>query len=258
MLIDSHCHLDLLDLTKYNGDLHLALAVAAEQDVQHFLCPGVDLEHFPNILKLAQENKNIFASVALHPSEEVQYDLQEQELLKLADNPLVVAIGETGLDYYYASNEEEHVMQRKRFVTHIRVARELHKSLIIHSRSAPEDIVNILRAEHAEDIGGVMHCFVDDWQTAQQVLAMGFYISFSGIITFKNAADLREVAIQVPLNKMLLETDAPYLAPVPYRGKPNEPAYLRNTAEFMANLRGISYNELAEITTENFFSLFVG
>lgn len=253
MLIDSHCHLDRLDLTKYQGDLHLALAKAAELDVQYFLCPGIDLENFPNILKIAQEHKNIVVGVGLHPSENLQYDLPVDELCRLADNPLVVAIGETGLDYYYAADESARARQRQRFIVHVRAAREVQKPLIIHSRSAAVDIINILQAEQAQAIGGVLHCFTEDWQMAMQSMELGFYIGFSGIITFKNADSIRQVVKQVPLDKMLLETDAPYLAPVPYRGKPNEPAYLRNTAEAMANLRGISYDELAAKTTANFF-----
>ena len=256
MLIDSHCHLDKLELSKYQGDLHLALVKATEAGVGYFLCPGIDLDSFPNVLRLTQQYENVVGGVGLHPSEKIGYDLRVEELCQLADNPKIVAIGETGLDYYYATSEEERNQQKQRLLTHIRAAHEMKKPLIIHSRSAAEDIIDILRSESLPSISGVMHCFTESWEMAQQFMDLGFYISFSGIITFKNADVVRQVAKQVPLDRLLLETDAPYLAPVPYRGKPNEPAYLRQTAEALAVLRDISYANLATITSENFFRLF--
>jgi TatD DNase family protein len=256
MLVDSHCHLDCLDLAKYNGDLMAALRAAAALDVGYILCAGIDLENSRRIVQLAQQYKNIVVSVGLHPTEHIDYVVHEDEVCALATDPLVVGIGETGLDYYHITDEQARAVQQQRFVTHIRAAQRLRKPLIIHSRDAAADILRILQQEQAAQVGGVFHCFAGDWEVAQQALAMNFYISFSGIITFKNAEPLRAVARQVPLDRILLETDAPFLAPMPYRGKPNEPAYLRCVAESMAALRGITYQELAAITTENFFRLF--
>lgn len=256
MLIDSHCHLDMLDLAKYNGELSAALAAAARLDVQYFLCAGIDLVQQEMLLQLAHAHKNVVISVGTHPTEGEGIEVTADEICRLARDPLIVAIGETGLDYYHVTAENLRVAQQRKFREHIRAAKMLRKPLIIHARDAFNDVVQIMREEKAAEAGGVMHCFSGDIAAAEEYLALGFYLSFSGVITFKNAAGLREVARQVPLEKMLLETDAPYLAPVPYRGKSNEPAYLRYVAECMAELRGISYQELATATTANFFRLF--
>lgn len=256
MLIDSHCHLDRLDLTKYNGDLDAALLAAKNAGVEYFLCPGVVLEDFPNILQIAKKHPNIVVSVGLHPSEDLAHELKVEELCNLADDSLVVGVGETGLDYFYAENEEQREFQRQRFITHIHAAKELKKPLIVHSRSAASDLLQILKREKAEQVGGVLHCFTEDWETAQVAIELNFYIAFSGIVTFKNALALQQIAKQVPLERLLLETDSPYLAPVPMRGKPNEPAFLRYTAEFISKLRDIDCDTIAEETSHNFFRLF--
>jgi TatD DNase family protein len=254
MLIDSHCHLDQLDLTPYEGKLEGALANANRHGVSHFLCVCIDLVHFADVLKIAEQYDNIYASVGLHPNEVVPHDPSIEELIKLAQHPKVIAIGETGLDYYRTEGDVS--WQQERFRRHIRAALQVKKPLIVHSRQAREDTIRILREEGADKIGGVMHCFTENWAMAQQAMAMNFYISFSGIVTFKNAKELQEVAKQVPLEKMLVETDSPYLAPNPYRGKPNEPAYVRYVAEYIAELKQLDFAAVAEQTTKNFFSLF--
>jgi TatD DNase family protein len=255
MLVDSHCHLDMLDFTQKN--LATILQDAAQADVKFFLCPGVDIENFPNILRLAAAHKNIVASIGRHPTEKGEIPTIDK-LLELGSDKLVMGVGETGLDYSRLGSEAEKILQQDLFRVHIRAAKELNKPLIIHSRDATEDIIKILRAERAEEIGGVFHCFADSLEAAATAIELNFYISLSGIVTFKNAERLRTVAKTIPLEKMLLETDAPYLAPVPMRGKSNEPAYLRYIAEFVAGLREISYENLAMQTTENFFTLFKG
>lgn len=251
MLVDSHCHIPLLgDDVPVDG----VLETARQLGVSHMLCVSVDLESYPQILQLAQQHANIFASVGLHPNSQVEQEPEIEELVSLAQSPEVVAIGETGLDYYRSSGDLD--WQRQRFRNHIQAAKQAQKPLIIHSREAKPDVINILREEGAESIGGVMHCFVDDWETAQQAMDLGFYISFSGIVTFKNAKEVQEVASKVPLDRLLVETDAPYLAPVPYRGKPNRPAYVRHVAEFLADLRQETFEKIAAQTSENFFHLF--
>lgn len=253
MLVDSHCHLDRLDFSM--RDLDNYLAVASAVGVNFFLCPGIDIEHFPNILHLAETHENIVVTVSKHPTEKGT-DPDVKRLVELGYNKLVVGVGETGLDYYYCNSESDREYQKNLFRTHIRAAKELNKPLVIHSREAAQDIISILQEENAKTIGGVMHCYTENLEFAEAAMELNFYISFSGIITFKNAGKLREVARAIPLNKMLLETDSPYLAPVPMRGKPNEPAFLRYTAEYMAHLREITFDMLSEVTTENFFRLF--
>lgn len=254
-LVDSHCHLDQLDLTKYEGNLSRALEYAAEQGVQYFLCVCITLNDFPSLLELAKSYQNVSASVGLHPNErDIDQEPTEKELVSLATDEKVIAIGETGLDYYRSSGDVK--WQKQRFRHHIRAARKVNKPLIIHMRQAKEDTLQILAEEQASSVGGVMHCFTEDWEVARAALELDFYISFSGIVTFKNATVIQDAAKKVPLNRLLIETDSPYLAPVPFRGKPNEPAYVRHVAECIAELRGISVVELAEKTTENFFQLF--
>lgn len=254
MLVDSHCHLDRLNLEKYQGELELALQAAKEQDVSYILCVCVELEELPNILKIAEQYEHIWASVGLHPTEE-RPEPSEEQLIKLAAHPRIIAIGETGLDYYRCEADAVD-WQRERFRTHIRAAKASNKALIIHTRQAQADTIQILTEENARDVGGVMHCFTESWEMAKQALDLGFYISFSGIVTFNNAKVLQEVAKKVPLERMLIETDAPYLAPVPMRGKPNEPAYVKYVAQFLADLKAVSYLKLAEQTTKNFFDVF--
>ncbi len=241
-LIDSHCHLDRLALEKIGTDLDGVLAQAQENGVDQMLCVSINLENFPEVLRISHCYENIFSSVGVHPSDDGEEPTRDQ-LVKLADDPKIIAIGETGLDYFY--NEGDLEWQRERFRTHIRASRETKKPLIIHTRDAEEDTLAIMREESADQIGGVMHCFTGSLEMAQQCLELGFYISFSGIVTFRNADDLREVAKMVPEDRMLIETDAPYLTPVPKRGKPNHPAMVRHVAEHIAELRGVPFEQIA-------------
>lgn len=253
-LIDSHCHLDLIDQAEAGHDLDSLLDNARRNQVSHMLCVSVDPEHFPSVRGLAEFHDNVYASAGIHPNTELAAPIGIPELLRMADHPKVIAIGETGLDYYRCEGDLE--WQRQRFRDHIAVARQMDKPLIIHTREARRDTLRILREEGAEQVGGVMHCFAEDWETASAALDIGFYISFSGIVTFNSAKELKEVAKRVPLDRMLVETDAPWLAPVPYRGKTNQPAYVRHVAEHIAELRGVAPAIIAAATTDNFFKLF--
>lgn len=255
MLVDSHCHLDLLDLSTDQNDLNHVIARAQKAGVQHMLNVCVSIADFPTLLATARRYPFVSASVGMHPNERDE-EVTLETLCELARDPKVVAIGETGLDYFRSTGDT--TWQRERFRTHMHAARLVNKPLIIHMRDATQDTLQLMRDEKASEIGGVMHCFSEDWETAQQALAMNFYISFSGVVTFKNATTLQEVAKRVPLDRMLIETDAPYLAPTPHRGKPNEPAYVALTAAFIAELRGISLETLAAQTTQNYFALFTG
>jgi TatD DNase family protein len=251
LLVDSHCHIPLLG---ENTNIEDVLNTAKQLDVGHMLCVSVDLDSYPQILALAQKHANIFASVGLHPNSQVEQEPLINELTDLAGSTDVVAVGETGLDYYRSEGELE--WQRQRFRTHIQAAKKVQKPLIIHSREARADVIKILKEEGADTVGGVMHCFVDDWETAESAMELGFYISFSGIVTFKNAKEVQSVAKKVPLERLLIETDSPYLTPIPYRGKPNQPGYVRHVAEFLAELRNEEYTTIAQWTTANFFQLF--
>lgn len=251
MLVDSHCHLDFPDLI---ADEAAMLANMAEKGVTHALCVSVKLETLPGVIGLAERHANLFASVGVHPDNADVEEPDEARLLELAAHPKVIAIGETGLDYYWHKDAPE--WQRERFRTHIRAARRCGKPLIIHTRDSAADTLRLMREEGADQPGGVMHCFTESREVAEQALDLGFYISFSGIVSFKNAESLREVARYVPLDRLLVETDAPYLAPVPFRGKTNQPAYVRHVAEAVANARGVNLPTIAEATTNNFFSLF--
>ena len=257
-LVDSHCHLDRLELSPWNGELQGALDNAAEQGVGHFLCVSIDLEHYPNILALAQAYRQIAVSVGVHPTEQGGEEPTVERLVNLAESPDVVAIGETGLDYFRCTEDETGGLewQRERFRTHIAASRATQKPLIIHMREATDDTLRILKEEGADEVGGVMHCFVEDWDVAQRALDLNFDISFSGIVTFNSAKALKEVAKNIPGDRMLVETDSPYLAPMPHRGKPNQPAYVRHVAECVADLRDSSWRAIAEQTTENYFRRF--
>lgn len=250
-LVDSHCHLDFPELS---GNLASVLESMVSQGVSHALCVSVSLEGFPGVLALAASHPNLFASVGVHPDHREGEEPTQERLVELAAHPRVVAIGETGLDYYRLSGDLE--WQRERFRTHIRAARQSAKPLIIHTREAAADTLRLMREEEADSAGGVMHCFTETWATAEAALDLGFHISFSGIVTFRNAMSIREVAAKVPLDRLLVETDSPYLAPTPYRGKTNQPAYVRQVAEEVARVRGIPVEALAEATTTNFFNLF--
>jgi TatD DNase family protein len=251
MFVDSHCHIDFPELANRIDDV---LANMAANKVSHALCVSVNIEDWPRVMALAIAHENLFASVGVHPDHDTNAVLSEADLLQRATHAKVVAIGETGLDYYRVTGELE--WQRQRFRTHIGAARACQKPLIIHTREAADDTIRIMLEERASDAGGVMHCFTESWHVAQQALNQGFYISLSGIVTFKNASVVREVARRVPLDRLLIETDSPYLAPVPYRGKVNEPAFVRHVGEEVARLRNIPIEKLAEATSANFFRLF--
>jgi TatD DNase family protein len=251
MFVDSHCHLDFPEL---RADLPRVLDAMRDNAVTHALCIGVDLPAWPGVHALAREHPNLYASVGVHPDYADVDEPSVARLVALAAEPKVVAIGETGLDYYRLRGDLE--WQRARFRTHIRAAREASRPLVIHTRAAAEDTISIMRDERAGEAGGVMHCFTETWEVASQAIDLGFHISFSGIVTFRNAAALKDVAKRVPLERMLIETDSPYLAPVPHRGKRNEPAFVRHVAEEIANLRGVPVDTIAGATSDNFFRLF--
>jgi TatD DNase family protein len=255
MFIDSHCHIDFPELAARMPEI---LAKMAENKVTHALCVSVDMPDFPRVLALAEQYPHIYASVGVHPDYPDTPEPTVDELVSLARHPKIVAIGETGLDYYRLEGDLE--WQRERFRTHIRASRQSGKPLIIHTRSASEDTIRIMREEgagvEAGGVAGVMHCFTESLEVAQAAMEMGFYISFSGIVTFKSAKELQAVAKAVPLERMLIETDSPYLAPVPHRGKMNEPGYVAHVAEFIATLKDVSLRDVAQQTTDNFFNLF--
>lgn len=253
MIVDSHCHLDKLDFDKLDTDLDGVLQQARERDVEHFLCVNVTLDKFPQMLETIAPYSDVSASCGVHPLDQKDA-LNIDQLRQLAASDKVVAVGETGLDYYYSA--ETKPVQLESFVGHIDVANELDKPLIIHTRDAREDTINLMREHHAERCGGVLHCFTEDYDMAKKAMDLGFYISISGIVTFRNAEQLRDVVKQIPLDRLLIETDSPYLAPVPHRGKTNQPAYVQDVAYFIAELKGISYKELATATTDNFYRLF--
>jgi len=251
MYIDSHCHLNFPGLVE---DLDGLLANMKANQVSHALCVSVDLVSFPEVLALAVQHENLYASVGMHPDYELDTEPTQAELVRLAQHPKVIAIGETGLDYYRLTGDLE--WQRERFRTHIRAAKECDKPLIIHTRSAATDTLRIVYEEDAAKAGGVMHCFTENLEVAYAAIELGFYISFSGILTFKNATQIKEVARNIPLEKILIETDSPYLAPTPYRGKTNQPAYVKHVAEEIARLKNISVDEVGEATSNNFNQLF--
>lgn len=251
MLVDSHCHLDFPDLIENEA---VVLERMAENGVTHALCVSVKLETLPAVIGLAERHANLFASVGVHPDNADCEEPDEARLLALAAHPKVVAIGETGLDYYWHKDAPE--WQRARFRTHIRAARRCAKPLIIHTRNSAADTLRLMREEGADQAGGVMHCFTETREVAAGALDLGFHISFSGIVSFKNAEALRDVARFVPSDRLLVETDAPYLAPMPFRGKTNQPAYVRHVAQAVADARGESLASVAEATSRNFFRLF--
>ena len=251
MLVDSHCHLNFPDLA---ADIEGVLGRIRAAEVTHALCVAVNLRDFPQILKLTERFPNLYASVGVHPDEPPGSEARMDDLVELSRHPKVVAIGETGLDYYREADAGR--WQKERFRAHIRAAKLCGKTLIVHTRSAAEDTLAVMREENAAAVGGVMHCFTESLAVAREAMEMNFYISISGIVTFKNASALKEVAREIPLDRLLIETDAPYLAPIPFRGKPNEPAYVRYVAEEIGRLKNIPLAELAETTSANFFALF--
>ncbi|MBL4940254.1 MAG: YchF/TatD family DNA exonuclease [Colwellia sp.] len=253
MFIDSHCHLDRLNLSLYDDNLANVVQAANDADVNKLLCVSVTLKDFPAMAEKTKNFDNVLLSCGMHPlNQEDEVDIEQ--LYNLAQNSRVIAIGETGLDYFYAP--ETKALQLDSFKKHISVAKALNKPLIIHTRDAQQDTLDMLRIEEADSVGGILHCFTETWDMAKQALDLGFYISFSGIVTFKNASALREVAKLVPDDKFLIETDAPYLAPVPHRGKENQPAYVVEVAKHLASIRGQSVETIAKLSTDNFNRLF--
>jgi TatD DNase family protein len=254
MFIDSHCHLDRLDFTPFHGEFASFMKEAEMQQIEHMLCVSIDLESYPAMRRLVDGYNNVSVSIGVHPNERVLKEPSVEELVSLAENDKVVAIGETGLDYYRSSGSLE--WQRERFRRHIQAAKITGKPLIIHTREAKDDTIKVLKEEGASQIGGVFHCFTEDWETARRVLDLGFFISFSGIVTFRNAQSIQEVARMIPEDRFLIETDSPYLAPIPFRGKPNYPFYVKHVAQYIAELRQISLDRVAELTSGNFYRLF--
>lgn len=255
MFIDSHCHLDFPELQNQISDI---LERMHRAKVSHAMCISVNLPDFPNVLHLAETYAPLYATAGVHPDYEDTPEPSILDLVERAQHPRVLGLGETGLDYYRLEGKSIADMewQRERFRTHIRAARQVGKPLIIHTRHAASDTLRILQEERAHEVGGVLHCFTESWEVGKAALDMGFYLSFSGIVTFKNAKELQETAKKTPLDRMLIETDAPYLAPVPYRGKTNEPAFVSHVGMFLAELRGLPVEILAKHTSDNFFNLF--
>lgn len=256
MLIDSHCHLNFLELEYFNNDLGEVLAQAGQNDVGEFLSVCVELADYPQLEKIATTYSNVKISVGVHPNTVMHDPVTSQQLCALSANPSCIAIGETGLDYYRVNEDKEQDIQRDRFREHIRAALYSKKPLIIHTRQAAEDTLKILKEENADQIGGVMHCFAENLEIAKRAIDLNFHISFSGILTFKNAVNLQEVAKRIPLDRILIETDSPYLAPVPFRGQQNHPALVKYVAQALASLRGLSLEKIAEVTTNNFYDCF--
>lgn len=251
MFVDSHCHLDFPDLA---ANLPEILARMKTNRVSQALCVSVNMPDWPNLLALVEQHPELWASVGVHPDYEDTTEPSVEDLVSKSSHPRVIAIGETGLDYFRLTGDLE--WQRERFRTHIRAARAAGLPLIIHTRSSAEDTLRIMREEKADEAGGVMHCFTESWEVAQAAIEMNFYISFSGIVTFKSATSLQEVAQKVRLDRLLIETDSPYLAPVPFRGKTNDPSLVVHVAEKIAELRGITVKEIEDASTNNFFNLF--
>lgn len=254
MFVDSHCHLDCLDLSPFQNDFSHFMQAVEKQQVEHLLCVAIDLATYPTMLALVKNYSNISVSVGVHPNVPLTDEPTFEQLVELSQDNQVVAIGETGLDFFRSQGDL--AWQYQRFKTHIRVAKAVKKPLIIHTREAGQAVLQILADEGADEVGGVIHCFTEDWDFAEKALALNFYLSFSGIVTFKKATAIQEAAKKVPADRFLIETDAPYLAPSPFRGKPNYPLYVRYVAEQLAHLRGVSLEQIAAQSTANFYSLF--
>ena len=254
MLIDSHCHLDRIDLKPYENDFSCFMDEANNHQIEHLLCIAIDLESYPAMLELVTGFKQISVTVGVHPNVQDCKEPSIDELIILGQPDNVIGIGETGLDYF--RSEGDLAWQHQRFRNHISAAKKLKKPLIIHTREAKEDTLRILKEENADEIGGVVHCFTEDWEFAKKAMDLNFYISFSGIITFNNAVAIKEVAKKIPSDKFLIETDSPYLAPTPFRGRPNYPTYVRYVADQIAELRGTSTTKIADLSASNFYQLF--
>ncbi len=254
MLVDSHCHLDRLNLDRYDGDLSRALEAARARGVERFLCVGVSLENRRDVVALARRYPDVLASVGVHPLDVKSGLASVSELVTWGSHTRVVALGETGLDYYYDNDSRS--LQRESFAVHLQAASEAGLPVIVHTRDARRETLELIRHHGNSDTAGVLHCFTEDWDMASSALDLNYFISISGIVTFRNAAALRDVVRRLPLERLLVETDSPYLAPVPYRGKSNEPQFVREVAEYIAELKGISFGELARQTGRNFLQLF--
>lgn len=254
MFIDSHCHLDRLDLKPYRNDFSVLMQQIRAEQIEHLLCISIDLENYPAMRDLVTNYDDISLTVGVHPNENSGKEPTIDELISLGNDKKVIGIGETGLDYF--RSEGDLTWQKNRFRNHIHAAKALNKPLIIHTREAKQDALDILQQENAMEVGGIIHCFTESWEFAKRALDLNFYISFSGIVTFNSAKNIQEVAKKMPANRLLIETDSPYLSPTPHRGKPNYPHYVKCVAQSVADLRGISLNELAEISTQNFYTLF--
>jgi len=253
LLVDSHCHLDRLN-EDTSGNTSAVLNRARALGVEKFLCIATNLDGFDAVIDIAEQHSDVFCSAGVHPLQKHEVMVDYNRLIKQASHEKVLAVGETGLDYYYSPDNAE--LQKESLKLHIRAAREVHKPLIIHTRDAQQDTLSIIKAEQAEQVGGILHCFTESIEMAKEAIDLGFYISFSGILTFKTADQLREVAQSIPLNRILVETDCPWLAPVPYRGKENQPAYVVEVAKQLAELHNLSYEQMAAQTTSNFYELF--
>lgn len=254
MIIDSHCHLDRLNLAPYNGDLSAALNAAHERGISQMLCIGISLANIPDVIAIAQRFARVFASVGVHPCDVKEGAATAEQLRHWASQDKVVALGETGLDYHYET--ESKALQHESFALHLQLGKELGLPIVVHTREARADTLALIREHGSQESSGVLHCFTEDWPMARAALDLNYYISISGIVTFKNAEQIRDVVRQMPLDRLLVETDSPYLAPIPYRGKPNEPKYVREVAQYIADLRGLTLEELGAITSENFYRLF--
>ena len=254
MLIDSHCHLDRIDLAPYQNDFACFMHEAENSRIEHLLCISIDLEAYPAMLDLVTPYPQISVTVGVHPNSRDGHEPSTEELIALGQNDKVIGIGETGLDYFRSEGDLD--WQHQRFRNHINAAKALKKPLIIHTREAKYDTLRVLEEEGAGEVGGIIHCFTEDWEFAKTALDLNFYISFSGIVTFNSAKEIQDVAKKVPEGRFLIETDSPYLAPVPFRGRPNYPTYVRYVAEKLAELRGTTINSIAQSSTENFYRLF--
>ena len=256
MFIDSHCHLDRLDLSAYQGDLGLALNAARQAGVERMLCISIDLDNAPEVVALAEQYPDVFAAVGVHPLDSTEVVPDIARVRALAAHDKVVAIGETGLDYYHVKTEGAQAVQRQSFINHLRLGAELGLPMVVHTRDAREDTLDFIREYGSMESAGVLHCFTESLAMAKAALEMNYYISISGIVTFRNAAELREVVDYLPLDRLLIETDSPYLAPVPHRGKPNEPRFVADVARYIAELKGVTPEVLGEQTSANFYRLF--
>lgn len=255
MLADSHCHLDRIDLEPFENKFENAISAANQRGVSHFLCVAINSDNQQEVIRIAESHPNIHASVGVHPLYTQGEKASVESLVNASRHKKVVAIGETGLDYFYAEESKEE--QLALFKTHVKAAVDVKLPLIIHTRDAREDTINILSDGNAEKVGGVLHCFTESLEMAETAMEMGFYISFSGIVTFNNADQLRETAKKIPLDRILVETDSPYLTPKPYRGKPNSPMYVTEIAKLVAEIRGEDYETFCQATTENYKKLFL-